>query len=203
MQFDLAKAQVPGAADLAVYFDGIVTVTDQAGIHLQGARGATEQFIQGNAGDLRGQVPQRDIDARQCIDHRSRRAKTMQGTPGFFQSLLALVQTSTDKHRPHDVRQRLERHGVGAMAKRLTPTDHTAVGSDLEHQAFHTPVAWGGGIEGVVFLGFAVVLPELGTDTERDTDADYFDAANDHRSGSPAVIGFMRLRLRQVRYRTR
>ncbi|MNI51755.1 hypothetical protein D3C73_1064950 [compost metagenome] len=57
VQFDLAKAQVAGAADLAINLVGIIAVADQAGVQLQGARGATQQLMQRHAGHLGREVP--------------------------------------------------------------------------------------------------------------------------------------------------
>jgi hypothetical protein len=114
---------------------GGAAIAQQARVSRQvGAGAAAEQAVQRQAGGLAGDVPQRDVDARQRVQQRTVPAHAVQHALQLVMQRDDLGRIAADAQRPD---QRIER-GAGrredAVAEGLAPAGDAGIGINAHEQ---------------------------------------------------------------------
>jgi hypothetical protein len=85
-------------------------------------------------GDLARDVPERDVDARQRVDHRPVPPDPVQEALHLVVDRGDLARVAADAHRPEQRVDGRARRRENAVAERLAPAGHSAVGVDAHEQ---------------------------------------------------------------------
>ena len=135
MQLDVLVAAFERARGVALEVLGVAVILQQRGIAFDmRALGAAEQRRYRNALALAADVPERDVQARERVEHRPGAAHRQQHALEP-RNKRAVGGALPDRETPDPVVERRDHHGAGG-AERLAPADEAGSGRDAHIEAF-------------------------------------------------------------------